>query len=235
MKWLLFASTLVFAYGLMTLPAYAVPPDELDPVKVSPQTVKVLFENEWVRVLEANVPPGGQEPNHRHPPGVTIFLTDMEIESTASPEGVVSRQQRKLGEVVWGDVRTHAVKNIGKTSVHTIIVDLKKVDQVRGVFNSDLDPVKVAADTHRLLFENQYVRAIQAKVPSGKLEPKHQHARGVAVYLGDFDVEIKTFPDDKVSKVHRKFGTALWHEPTVHEVRNVGKTPIYAIHVELKD
>jgi hypothetical protein len=235
MKWLLLASTLVFAYGLMTLPAYAALPDELDPVKVSPQTAKVLFENEWVRVLEAKVPPGGQEPKHRHPPGLTVFLTDIEIESTAFPEGVVSRQQRKSGEVAWGDVRVHAVKNIGKTPVHAILVELKKVDQVRGVFNPDLDPVKVAADTHKLLLENQHVRVIEAKAPPGKLEPKHRHARGVAIYLGDFDVEIKTFPDGKISKAHRKLGTALWHEPTMHEVRNVGKTPIYAIHVELKD
>lgn len=209
--------------------------DELDPVKVSPQTTKVLLENDWVRVLEAKVPPGGQEPKHRHPPGVTVFLTDIEIESTAFPEGVVSRQQRKASEAAWGDVRTHAVKNIGKTPVHAILVELKKLDQVQGVFNPDLDPVKVAADSHKLLFENQYVRVIEAKVPPGKLETKHRHPRGVTIFLGDYDVQVRTFPDGKSSTAHRKFGTALWSEPTVHEVRNIGKTPIYAVRVELKD
>src|SRR5713226_2945191 len=88
MKRLSFISGLLLTFGLLIWLAAAAPADELDPVKVSPQTTKVLFENDWVRVLEAKVPPGGQEPKHRHLPGVAVFLTDIEIENTAFPDGV---------------------------------------------------------------------------------------------------------------------------------------------------
>src|SRR5438874_360839 len=39
----------------------------------------------------------------------------------------------------------------------------------------DLDPLKVAPETHKLVFENALVRVIEAKVPTGTLERKHSH------------------------------------------------------------
>ena len=97
-----------------------------------------------------------------------------------------------------------------------------------------LDPLKVASDTHSLIFENKFVRVIQAKVPPGKVEPKHRHPHGVTISLADYDVEQKTFPDGKVAKLHRSFGLASWAEAQVHEIKNVGKTGLHSIRVELK-
>ncbi len=37
----------------------------------------------------------------------------------------------------------------------------------------ELDPLKVAGDTHKLVLENAFVRVIEAKVPPGKVEAKH--------------------------------------------------------------
>ncbi|HEY3132861.1 MAG TPA: hypothetical protein VGL91_25640 [Acidobacteriota bacterium] len=98
----------------------------------------------------------------------------------------------------------------------------------------NLDPIKVAPDTHKLVFENKFVRVIEAKVPVGGMEPKHSHPHGVTVYVADYDVEMKTFPDGNVTKAHRQFGTVSWSEAVVHEVRNVGRTPSHAVRVELK-
>jgi hypothetical protein len=98
----------------------------------------------------------------------------------------------------------------------------------------ELDPLKVASDTHKLLYENTFVRVISAKVPPGKTEPKHKHPRSVTVYLADYDIESKTFPDNKVARGHRTFGTVSWSDPTVHEIHNVGKTVSHAIRIELK-
>ncbi len=104
----------------------------------------------------------------------------------------------------------------------------------RASSQEELDPVKVAADTHKVIFENRFLRAIQAKVPSGSLEPKHRHPHGLTIYLADYEVEMKTFPDGKVSRAQRKFGAVSWSEAVVHEVRNIGKTNSHAVRVELK-
>jgi hypothetical protein len=45
----------------------------LDPLKVCPETHKLLFENAMLRVIEAKVPPGSTEPKHSHPRGITVF------------------------------------------------------------------------------------------------------------------------------------------------------------------
>jgi hypothetical protein len=100
--------------------------------------------------------------------------------------------------------------------------------------DKDLDPLKVTPQTHKLLFENRFVRVIESKVPSGEMEPKHGHPHSVTVYLADADSEIKTFPDEKTSRVHRIAGTAGWSEATVHEIKNVGATSSHNIRIELK-
>lgn len=97
-----------------------------------------------------------------------------------------------------------------------------------------LDPIKIAPDTHKLVFENEFVRVIEAKVPAGGREPKHSHPHGLTVYLANYDSEVTTFPDGKVTKVHRQLGTAIWSDAVTHEVKNIGKTPGHALRIELK-
>ena len=97
-----------------------------------------------------------------------------------------------------------------------------------------LDPLIVAGDTHKLVLENAFVRVIESKVPAGKLEAKHKHPHGLTVYLANYKIEQKTFPDGKVTQHERKLGMVNWSESVVHEVRNIGKTPSHAIRIELK-
>jgi hypothetical protein len=97
-----------------------------------------------------------------------------------------------------------------------------------------LDPLKIMPDTHRLLFENEFVRVIESKVPAGGVEPKHSHPHCVTISLADFDAEVKTLPDGKTIRVHRTSGSVAWNEATVHEVKIVGNAPSHNVRVELK-
>jgi hypothetical protein len=84
------------------------------------------------------------------------------------------------------------------------------------------------------VFENSFVRVIEAKVPAGKAEPKHRHPHGLTVYLADYSIEQKTFPDGTLTSHERKFGSVVWGEAVVHEVRNTSKAQSHAIRIELK-
>ncbi|MCI0387210.1 MAG: cytoplasmic protein [Acidobacteria bacterium] len=97
----------------------------------------------------------------------------------------------------------------------------------------DLDPLKVAGDTHKLVFENAFVRVLETRVPPGKTEPWHQHGRRVVVYLSDFhtrSTERGGKPQDNL----RKGGSVRWSDPVIHMVENIGKTEGHVISVELK-
>ena len=53
-----------------------------------------------------------------------------------------------------------------------------------------LDPLRVAPDTHKLAFENAFVRVLDVHVPPGKTEPRHRHPHGLSVYFTDWDVKV---------------------------------------------
>jgi hypothetical protein len=74
-----------------------------------------------------------------------------------------------------------------------------------------LDPLKLAPDTHKLVFENNFVRVIESRVPAGGQEPKHSHPHGLTVYLANYDSEVTTFPDGRVDNLGRPFGATLLH------------------------
>jgi len=97
----------------------------LDPLKVCPDTHKLLFENAVLRVIEAKVPAGSTEPKHSHPRGITVYLANYDVETKTIPDNRVTQGQRKFGTVSWSDAVVHEVKNTGKTNSHAIRIELK--------------------------------------------------------------------------------------------------------------
>ncbi len=96
-----------------------------------------------------------------------------------------------------------------------------------------LDPVRVAGDTHRLAFENAFVRVLDVRLPPGKVEPRHRHPHGMSVYFTDWDARVT--PDGAAPEVHhRKAGTFAWNEAVVHTVENAGTTEGHILRIELK-
>jgi quercetin dioxygenase-like cupin family protein len=96
-----------------------------------------------------------------------------------------------------------------------------------------LDPVRVAADTHRVAFENAFVRVLDVRIPAGKMEPRHSHPHGVSVYFTDWDAKVTV--DGREPQVNqRKAGTFAWSEALVHTVENVSKSEGHVLRIELK-
>ena len=95
-----------------------------DPVVVNAKTIKVRFENDRVRVLEANLPPGVKEQVHSHPAYVIYVLQGGPYRNYAS-DGSVTEGELKAGEVLFREPLTHAAENIGDKPLHMILVELK--------------------------------------------------------------------------------------------------------------
>ena len=99
--------------------------------------------------------------------------------------------------------------------------------------DDSLDPIRVAADTHRLAFENRFVRVLDVHLPPGKVEVRHRHPHGMSVYFTDWDARVT--PDGQAPEVHhRKAGTFAWSEAVVHSVQNAGTTEGHVLRIELK-
>src|SRR5664280_2733123 len=86
--------------------------DPLDSLTVCAGTQHLIFENQFVRVLDDSIPPGVAEARHRHRHGVVVYLTDYTVEQTTD-DGKATRAPRKAGTATWADAVIHQVKNVG--------------------------------------------------------------------------------------------------------------------------
>ena len=98
--------------------------DPLDSLKVCKDTQKLIFENQFVRVIDDAIPPGVTEPRHRHRHGVAVYLSDYVTEQITD-DGKHTLQQRKLGMAAWAEPVIHQVRNTGNTVSHAIRIELK--------------------------------------------------------------------------------------------------------------
>jgi quercetin dioxygenase-like cupin family protein len=95
------------------------------------------------------------------------------------------------------------------------------------------DVVKVAADSHTVLLENDQVRVLKVDMKPGQKVPMHSHPHNVAYFLTDGKVKI-ILPDGKTQERTIKAGTSSWSEATTHAAENIGTTEFQEIQIELK-
>jgi quercetin dioxygenase-like cupin family protein len=97
---------------------------EIDPLKVASNVYKFLNENDRVRVLEVIFKPGDATKMHHHPDHVLYALKGGNMSITSG--GKTQELEIKAGSVLFLDAQDHEAKNIGKTTVDLIVVELKK-------------------------------------------------------------------------------------------------------------
>jgi len=95
-----------------------------DPAVVNAKTIRVKFENDRVRVLEATLPPGVKEQVHSHPAYVIYVVEGGRFRNYAA-DGKITEGTFNTGDVIYRDPLTHAAENIGDKPMHLILVELK--------------------------------------------------------------------------------------------------------------
>lgn len=95
-----------------------------DVAVVNPKSIQVKLENERVRVLEATIEPGYKEKQHSHPASIVYVLTGGKTRNHL-PDGTTSEATYTAGQTAYREPITHWAENIGKTTIHLIIVELK--------------------------------------------------------------------------------------------------------------
>jgi len=125
MKTTLLVHTALSIVAALFFGASVTPACAQDPLVVNSKTVKLKFENDRVRVLEANLPPGVKEQVHSHPAYVIYVIEGGRYRNYAA-DGKITEGELKTGDVIYRDPITHAAENIGDKPMHLILVELKK-------------------------------------------------------------------------------------------------------------
>ena len=98
---------------------------EQDPVLVNSKTIALRLENPRLRVLEATLKPGDKEQTHSHPAYVIYVIVGGKFRNHAM-DGTITDGEFKTGDVIYREPVTHWAENTGDTTIHLILVELKK-------------------------------------------------------------------------------------------------------------
>lgn len=105
---------------MFSLPLFA-----QDVAKANPGSIVVKLDNAKVRVLEATLKPGQKEALHSHPASIVYVMSN----GTARNHGVDGKTKDvtyKAGDVLYRDPLTHWAENIGTTTIHLLLIELKQ-------------------------------------------------------------------------------------------------------------
>lgn len=106
-------------------------PEELDALVAAPENHVLLFENEYVRVLEVMIRPGETTKVHTHSLPATVCSLSWSAFIRYDPEGRVLLSSDDLDGTppnAWwtGPIPPHSLKNSGNNLIHNICVELKQ-------------------------------------------------------------------------------------------------------------
>jgi hypothetical protein len=105
----------------------------------------------------------------------------------------------------------------------------------------ELDALIAAPQHHKLLFENENVRVLDACIPPGDTTELHTHKWPSTLYILSWSDFIRYDKDGTILLDSRNLaaplvqGTALWSGPLMpHVLKNIGLADLHVISVELK-
>ena len=96
----------------------------LDTAVVNAEMEHVRFENDRVRAIEGVLKPGDKEKVHSHPAFIVYVIAGGKIRNNFA-DGKVVEAELKTGDVLYREPQTHWVENIGTTTIHFLVVELK--------------------------------------------------------------------------------------------------------------
>jgi hypothetical protein len=111
-------------------------PDSLDALVAAPAHHRLLFENEYVRVLDTRIAPGERTPVHTHRWAATHCVLSWSDFVRRDADGAVLVDTRNAATAptpptaLWGEaLPPHSLENVGTAPIHIISTELK--DRVR--------------------------------------------------------------------------------------------------------
>ena len=173
--------------------------------------------NDRVMVADRTIQPGETANWSGNHPSMLVYFTD----------GSLSAGPVKRGKAVYMDAQPRTVKNTGPSAVHFARIEFLGSGLAETWGTTGLSP------NYKLLFENQYTRVYDIRIPAGTKEPQHTHHDRVVVCLSGAQLR-HLMPDGREEPSTLKTGEITWRRGATHIGQNLGKTDLWVIAVEPK-
>lgn len=107
-------------------------PAELDALNAAPANHRLLFENEYVRVLDTTIAPAQSTPLHTHRWPAALYILGWSDFIRRDEHGQAILDSRNVtpippGSALWTPpLPPHTLENIGTSELHVIAIELKR-------------------------------------------------------------------------------------------------------------
>ena len=227
--------------GLTFLLLAALPALCQDLVTAAPQAAKLEYEDARVRVIRMRIPPHGVLPTHDANARVVVTLTPNDLTLTRLDGTTTIDVLTPAGKAAWKEPMHCSVTNNSAAPVEDIVVELKLADGIakpRAHAPKPPPPGYLDEKFHHWIFENQYVRVYDVRIPPGQITDFHVHAFDsvfVEISPGLTSAQTPEQPWGKAEK--NEAGAMLFSADSkksrTHRVRNDGTQEFHVIAVQM--
>ncbi|MEW6125455.1 MAG: hypothetical protein AB1757_00205 [Acidobacteriota bacterium] len=229
MKNPLIAKLFLFVVGLL------IPVQQSVPVGKEPRH-KVMFENPYVRVIDAMVKIGDATLFHTHDLDnvpVNVGGGKLKTETVGQREAVFTTMETGRTSFAKGGY-THRITNVGDTPLRFIDAEiLAPFGKVSKAAMQEAALEKTAG--HTLILENERVRVYRLIIEPGQTIAAHAHVLprlSVSVTSGELAIENN---NRKAKTKSFAVGDFNWHEPLKrHVLKNLGTEKYESVEIEWK-
>ena len=201
-----------------------------DAIKGAPNLYKLLTDSAGIRIVEATYNPGDSSALHSHA-DYAVYTISGGKATFYGKDGSKTENEMKSGTTYVRGAEVHSVKNTGKTPVKVILVEVTRPAQTTAI-DAATDATKVSPALYKVKADSLGIRVINANYKPGQSSPMHSHPEAALYVLDDGKAEF-TSKDGKKDTIEFKKGMAMIRPAESHSVKNIGKTVLKAILVEV--
>jgi quercetin dioxygenase-like cupin family protein len=201
-----------------------------DAVAVAPGLYKLMGDTMGVKIIEATYKPGDSSAMHSHN-DYGLYIIEGGTAAFYGKDGARMVNEMKTGSVNIRPAEYHSVKNIGKTTIRVVMVE---TNRPMGSVSKDasMDPTKVAGTYYKSMKDTLGIRVLIATYQPGQSSAMHSHP-DAAVYSISGGTALFTQKDGTKRTSDLKTGTTMFTPADTHTVKNVGKTTMKVLLVEV--
>jgi quercetin dioxygenase-like cupin family protein len=203
---------------------------DLDAAKIAPGLYTVAKDTMGIRVLNIVYKPGDSSAMHSHPDNALYVIDGGKSEFTAQ-DGSKQVVEFKSGMMSIGGHEMHSVKNIGKTTIRALLVEVNRPN-TPGSQDATLDATKVASKFYKLEKDSLNIRIVSVDYKPGDVSALHSHPDLVMYVMSPAKAEF-TGKDGSKRQMTLEKGMIAVVPADTHSVKNIGTTHAKVLLVEV--
>jgi len=207
--------------------------NDIDAVKAAPALYKMLRDSAEIKILEVNYKPGDSSIMHVHPDNV-LYVIDGGTGEFTEKDGSKRVTALKAGMVARRPAGSHAVKNVGKTTLRAILFEINRPGNVGPAIDATMDAVKVSPANYKIVVpDSTGIRVLMATYKAGESSGKHSHADQAIYVIEGSETEFTDKDGGKHPMAMVKGDARIIPGVTTHSAKNTGKGTMKVLIVEV--